>query len=630
MGHYNDKKIRLNDTFTAPEKVITKKNIKNRAYETSDDNLVTVKESMPKNLFITPTPRTINHKATINEPMHITEVEGKDTTGLSYYFIRPTFNYLSLDWENKFNKLPELQNPLIYTEEEGIQSDKVFSTPLVNRQFAKNPDKLRNNFRPRSEQELTKHKNVLFGDSFEYKKMNHYAKNYPYCIEISFTNKTRNEFKNRLKELSLYELMIEDYVQAVKQSASFGEKTLPVFNFNEWINKSDFEINEDTIKILSPNYTEPNNFFYNLKKLNFIGFTRKMIKAHQRDTIEILNGSECYTEIMFYKVDKFDNRSNRLIQTFWLPAKDTVNFFDTQVKYGTQYRYSCKANVLVMGSANTIVSSGDGLLSTIEPSLNIIEVPMFVDTCNIIQPPQPVPDVVFHNNKYNRDEVNILIKLNANYYNAEFIPLEQSELAQNDLVAEYNKLNRRPYFHYETEHALFEVFRMDKIPENYDEIDNHKIGEIKFPKPSTSVVLKNKIAIGKKYYYVFRSINSHGLLSNPTPIYEIELKEDADETFLELEVVDIPVKEVYQPSRDMTKNIQILPSSLHTIFDQNQTGAEGNSLRNKVDKLNLGIAKDPVWGKRFKFRFTSKDTGKKLDINVNVKLTKNKTEEDFK
>lgn len=51
MGHYNDKKIRLNDTFTAPEKVITKKNIKNRAYETSDDNLVTVKESMPKNLL---------------------------------------------------------------------------------------------------------------------------------------------------------------------------------------------------------------------------------------------------------------------------------------------------------------------------------------------------------------------------------------------------------------------------------------------------------------------------------------------------------------------------------------------------------------------------------------------------
>jgi hypothetical protein len=222
------------------------------------------------------------------------------------------------------------------------------------------------------------------------------------------------------------------------------------------------------------------------------------------------------------------------------------------------------------------------------------------------------------------------MKLNANYYNAEFIPLEQIELGQNKLVAEYNKLNRRPYFHYETEHALFEVFRMDRIPENYDEIDNYKIGEIKYSQPCTAAVLKDKISLGKKYYYVFRSINSHGLLSNPTPIYEIELKEDADETFMELEVVKLPTREVYQPTRDMTRDLQILPSSLHTIFDQSQKGAEGDSLRNKVDKLNLGIAEDSIWGKKFKFRFTSKDTGKKIDINVNVKLTKNKTEEDFK
>ena len=203
-------------------------------------------------------------------------------------------------------------------------------------------------------------------------------------------------------------------------------------------------------------------------------------------------------------------------------------------------------------------------------------------------------------------------------------------MAQNELVAEYNKLKRRSYFHYETEHALFEVFRMDRMPTSYDEVDNFKIGEIRHPQPSTSVVLKDKISIDKKYYYVFRSINAHGLFSNPSPIYEVHLKEDADETFLHLKTVEIVEKNPYQPSRDMTKDIQILPSSLHTIFDQGQEAAAGESLRNKIDNLKLGIAEHPIWGKRFKFRFTSKDTGKKIDINVNVKLTKNKTEEDFK
>ena len=34
-------------------------------------------------------------------------------------------------------------------------------------------------------------------------------------------------------------------------------------------------------------------------------------------------------------------------------------------------------------------------------------------------------------------------------------------------------------------------------------------------------------------------------------------------------------------------------------------------------------------GEKFKFRFTSNDTGKKIDFNVTVKLTKKKTIEDF-
>ena len=57
---------------------------------------------------------------------------------------------------------------------------------------------------------------------------------------------------------------------------------------------------------------------------------------------------------MFYRFDKFDNRSNRLIQSFWLPADDAMSFIDTQVKYGTVYRYSCTAHILVIGANYSI------------------------------------------------------------------------------------------------------------------------------------------------------------------------------------------------------------------------------------------------------------------------------------
>jgi hypothetical protein len=270
------------------------------------------------------------------------------------------------------------------------------------------------------------------------------------------------------------------------------------------------------------------------------------------------------------------------------------------------------------------------MTSVIDPSLRIVEIPMFSDTCNIIQPPQPIPQIEFQNDKYNRSEIEIFTKLNANYYNAEFIPLESTELAQNKLVAEYNKINRRPYFHYETEHALFEAFRLDRMPESFDEIDNYKIGEIRHPVPSTATSFRDKVAMGKKYYYVFRSINTHGLLSNPTSIYEVQLMEDADETFLRIQTVEIKPEEKYQITRTLTKDLQILPSSLHTIFDQSKAPVSEGTLRNKITNLTLGIAEDRIWGKKFKFRITSKDTGKKIDINVDVKLTNNKTIEDFK
>ena len=625
------KRKKLNDNNLQPQKPRKRSGFKKLEYQMSDDYLISIIEDYENDGTIAPTPTTTNHNFSFIEPKLVTEIAGKNTLStVPSYFVLPTFEYLALDWEAKFGQLNELQSPMLYTEEGGAPKDKVLSYRGVSRTIARNPDILDKFFTRRTQEETNKHKNILFGAKYQYKRKNHLKKNYPFYVNVAFNFKTKKEFKTRLRELGVYELLIEDYVQASKDFVAFGEETLPTFDFIQWLNNSDFEIDDSNIKILSPSYTKPNNFFYNLKKLNLIGFTRQMIKAKQRRIRELLHNQESYNEIMFYRFDKYDNRSNRLIQSFWLPADDAVSFIDTQVKYGTLYRYSCSAHILVIGASYSASETNTGIRSVINPSIKIIEVPMFEETCNVIQPPQPLPDVKFMNSKYERNDINISVKLNSNYYNAEFIPLEERELAQNDLVAEYNKLNQRPYFHYETEHALFEVFRMEEMPKNWDEVDNYKIAEIRHPVPSTATLLKQKVSVGKKYYYVFRSINSHGLLSNPSPIYEIEMKEDADESFLEVKTVEFIEEERYQSSRTMTKDIQILPSALHTIFDQSQAPVSLGTLRGKAKNLNLGIAEKPIWGKKFKFRITSKDTGKKIDINVDVELTKNKTIEDFK
>ena len=357
---------------------------------------------------------------------------------------------------------------------------------------------------------------------------------------------------------------------------------------------------------------------------------RKQIDKHMRTYNEIAQNKLAYSEELFYRIDKYNDLSNELIQSFWIPADRRIEIIDTQVNYGIKYRYECKVYYLVVGSIYSITKQKSQSKMTIDPSVQVLELPYFQDTCRVIQPPQPVPDVVFNNNHLVRGEIKANIKLNANNYFENFIPLESTELSQNELVESYNKLKRKTYFQYETEHALFEVFRLPHIPKTYDEIDQYKIAEIRHSEPSIGALFRDKIGINNEYYYVFRSINYHDLLSNPTPICKIHLTEDANETFLHFETVGLFKENNFIPSLKFSNRIQFLPSSLHTILRQELEDSLEPSVKGKIDKVQLGTAQKPIWGKKFKFRFTSTDSGKKIDINVNVKLTKDKTIEDFK
>ena len=97
---------------------------------------------------------------------------------------------------------------------------------------------------------------------------------------------------------------------------------------------------------------------------------------------------------------------------------------------------------------------------------------------------------------------------------------------------------------------------------------------------------------------------------------------------MRVETVGLLSKPTTQDNIMFQKLLQLVPSSLHTVYNFDDSGF--TSLRGKLDQVNLGLAEEePIWGKRFKFRITSKDTGKKIDLNVTVNLTKNKTEEDL-
>ena len=623
------KKKRFKDNQTKVDKPKRKVKIKDRKIETTRNGLIKKQETIDRDDIPT-TNTTVDHNFLFDQPSHLVEVQNKIIgSNAAVYYVEPMFNYLATEWERFFEIKEDLDKPSLYIEND-FSSNNRFRNFKINRSTVKNYNDIENHYVIPSEDLIKTERNILFSKGYDYKKSNYLKNNYPFYIEISIKNKTKTEFKDKLVELGLFEAFIEDYISSEKSIVTFNNtEKIKAFDMANWINQSDLSFSNASITVLKESDKKVNNFTYNLKKLNFAGFMRKQIKKHLRTYNEVIQDKLAYSEELFYRVDKIVDLTGEVVQSFWIPADKRVEIIDTQVRYGIKYRYETKVYYLVVGSVFEISKLRGRSRIEIEPSIQVLELDYFQDTCRIIQPPQPVPDVEFSNNQLSRNEIKMNIKLNANSYTKEFIPLESSELSQNDLVDDYNKLKRKNYFQYETEHALFEVFKVPHIPKTYDEIDNFKISEIRHKEPSIGALFRDSIAINQTFYYVFRSINYHDLLSNPTPIYEVKLTEDADETFLHTKVVGLFKENMFQPSLNLSNRIQLIPSSLHTIIPQEIE--EGfTSVKGNIDKVELGFAEKPIWGRRFKFRFTSTDTGKKIDINVNVELTKDKTLEDFK
>ena len=129
---------------------------------------------------------------------------------------------------------------------------------------------------------------------------------------------------------------------------------------------------------------------------------------------------------------------------------------------------------------------------------------------------------------------------------------------------------------------------------------------------------------------MFRAINHHGLKSNPTPIYEVELIRDADSSKVEVQAYEFPEVETSQPTLKFQQLMQITPALQHVIIDETQPSMRNSeSFRGNIDKVHLGLPGEKLWGKTFKIRVSSTSSGKKIDLNLTFNVKKNKTTEDF-
>jgi hypothetical protein len=125
----------------------------------------------------------------------------------------------------------------------------------------------------------------------------------------------------------------------------------------------------------------------------------------------------------------------------------------------------------------------------------------------------------------------------------------------------------------------------------------------------------------KKYYYTFRTMNFAKQVSNPSPIYEVELQSDEGFKTAVIQEYVPPISTAKTPSKKMTKRIEIKAADIQSLPYQETSQALGaidtrtgyfSSFKSLINQAGT----NGILNNKFVVRLTSRDTGRKIDIAI--------------
>jgi hypothetical protein len=474
----------------------------------------------------------------------------------------------------------------------------------------------------------------------------------PYYNYLRINQRLDNGISHFAIKLGIFDELLQDYLFGRRTSISFDIQTgrevsqdssMSIYNLESFLT-SDTDLDLDNFFTLNRSI-QPSRMSLDLRKHLMKGFLKETSKTGFRTYEDIHNNIESHKEVFCYSVDKYAAtvQDSTKIQTLYAPAlRESTPVIDTQVKYGKHYAYKVTGHYMIVGNNyeyRQVMSSNDpeDTYSIIEvtnrPSVVIIPFHIFSKQINIVQMPPVYPQVSFKTENDSSKSISMYLSPTKTEVIAPFIkitPDDDIQLRELERLPNIREPDGKFRFKTYGDQGLFEVFRLDSPPSSFSDFKNAKIGEVSMPFKTMSGIFKDVVIPNKKYYYLFRSINQKGLVSNPTSIYEATLLIDADDSQVITDVYHFPKPRDMESALGFRKLLRVTPAVEHILFDATQDALFGKrTLVGTLDDLKLGIRDKAVWGRKFKIRIKSKTSGKMIDIILNVDLTKNKTEEEF-
>ena len=513
---------------------------------------------------------------------------------------------------------------------------------------------------------------------------------FPMWMNVEFTTDKIVEFAETLKETQIMGLLQNSIMEAVRTGSlqtdsmfnAFTEKSsvsdpaktegiptkqyhehavdTPYFDMSQWVEEfsnnlaasSSFEslyatflgTLDESMRITDdPEY----DFFKSLMAIILKGKMRKLLRKHFRTIQEVFSGKQCYNETLMYRIEKYDGQATGApLQTFYVPNSqdmDKFQYIDTQVKYNKVYTYVVYAYQIVVGNkysyTDSVYRKEDGGWSAVaiknEPSLRLYETKMYTHTNKVLDNPPVSPEVEFVPYKGINDKIKVIMNSGVGRYTLPYEIVEFEEQAQvHDIQKAQNRKHTDIELRYETDDypAFYEIRRTTTKPKSYREFAGKLIQQISTSRSdliASGVGFDDKIKPNNKYYYCIRSVDNHGHVSYPSPIYEVEMVDDKGSVYPVVRVCEFEKERKSQSQIGAKRYIRIKPSMPQTILNEEASGiVDANSVKD-VNNITLGVADESVWDKKFKIRLVSKSTGRKIDFNIKFKHEHDKLQEDI-
>ena len=313
------------------------------------------------------------------------------------------------------------------------------------------------------------------------------------------------------------------------------------------------------------------------------------------------------------------------ITTICIPNKGnttTLKYIDTQVKPNKDYHYVVEA--IILCKSNSEDDSGNYYL--------LQEQITSIHSVTLNKPPMPIDFNIQPYLGENRDNNKIRIKMNqsvgSGFHEVITLDDEEEERAQRIRVSqgrdgqgEESITGKMGYqfifppeqfedtvlFDNDDPIKVYEIYRLENPPQS---IQDFSIANV-FRTVESSY--EDMLEYNKDYYYMVRGIDSHGNISNPSPIIRVMIVNEGKmyTVIRPYSFDEYPVRK-FNTTKKVKKFLRInpLPSDI-TV-----SAGEDNQAR-------IGGDSSPLWNTDYKMRITSNSTGKMLDINF--KFTRENT-----